>query len=259
MLTLPQAIGDRVTGFQPGDAVFALTSFKRDGAAADYMLASSSELAIKPPRLTFEETASIPLSALTAYQAFFTHADAQPGQRVLITGAGGGVGVMAVQIAAAARTVITAVCSGDKAELVKQLGAHEVFDYRTTPLQSLSHHYDIVVDCVGSNTLPQCFALLKGSGKLICIARPATADEKAQRPDASATFFIVEPDGEELTRIAQCVEQEHIQPVVQAVLPLEDGAKAFEMLEQGHARGKIVLRVEGDERVDSPNIAMAGS
>lgn len=163
---------------------------------------------------------------------------------------------MAVQIAAAAQMVVTAVCSGDKVDLVRRLGAHQVFDYHSTPLNSLSHNYDVVIDTVGSSTLPQCFHLLKGKGKLICIARPATADEKAQRPDVSATFFIVEPDGEELTSIAQCVEQDHIQPVVQAVLPLADGAKASEMMENGYGKGKIVLTVDDqgveEDRVDSP-------
>lgn len=152
---------------------------------------------------------------------------------------------MAVQIAAAARLFVTAVCSGEKAELVRSLGAAEVCDYRSTPLSSLSHHYDIVLDCVGSTTLTQCFALLKGNGKLICVARPPTADEKAQRPDVQATFFIVEPDGEQLTRIAQYIEQGVVRSVVQSVMPLEDGAKAFEIVEAGHAKGKIVLSIAG--------------
>lgn len=215
---------------------------------------SSSDLAIKPPSLTFAEAASIPLSALTAYQALFTHAEAQRGQRVLITGAGGGVGVMAVQVAAAQQLIITAVCSSEKADLVKSLGAHKVVDYRTTSLTSLSSNYDIVLDCVGSESLSPCFALLKGGGKLVCVARPASAEEEAQRPDVSATFFNVEPDGDELTRLAQCVEQEWLRPVVQDVLPFEEGAKAFEMVESGHSKGKIVLTVDDEDgrRVDSP-------
>ncbi|MBE7158442.1 MAG: NADP-dependent oxidoreductase, partial [Rhodospirillales bacterium] len=234
--------------------VFALTSFTRDGAAADYVLASSAELAIKPSSLAWEECASIPLSALTAYQALLTHADAQPGQKILITGAGGGVGVMAVQLAVAARLNVTAVCSPGKAELVKALGAHNVVDYTTRPLSTLSHDYDIALDTVGSSTLPQLFPLLKGRGQIICVARPATAEEKAQRPDVGATFFIVEPDGEELTRVAQCVEQEHVRAVVGEVFGLERGGEAFGVLGKGRVSGKVVISV--DERVDSPKAGM---
>lgn len=162
---------------------------------------------------------------------------------------------MAVQIAAASQMIVTAVCSSDKVDLVKGLGAHEVIDYCTTPFNSLSSDYDIVLDTVGKSTLPQCFPLLKGNGTLICIARPATVDEKAQRPDVSAEFVIVQPDGEELTKVAQCVEQDVLRPVVQSVFSVEEGAKAFEMLEAGHARGKIVLSLDGEGdnwRVDSP-------
>lgn len=258
-LTLSQAVGDKVTGFHPDDEIFALSSFTRDGAAAQYQLVSAHDLAIKPASLTFQEAASIPLSALTAYQALFTHADVKPGQRILITGAGGGVGVMAVQIAAAAQLVITALCSSDKLDLGKDLGAHNVVDHRSTPISSLSHDFDMVLDTVGGAVLPQTFPLLKGNGQLISIARPPTADEKAQRPDVRATFFIVEPDGEELTRIAQCVEQEHVRPVVQSVFPLEEGWKAFELLESGKGKGKIVLQIDADEKVDSPQVSSQGT
>lgn len=161
---------------------------------------------------------------------------------------------MTVQIARLARCLISAVCSGSNVSLVKDLGAHQVFDYAETPLSKLSHDYDIVIDCVGANVLPQCFALLKGKGKLVCVARPATAEEKAQRPDVEAIYFVVEPDGEELTRIAQCVEQGYIRQVVESVVAFEEGAKAFERLRDGHAKGKVVVSVDG--RVDSPRQSM---
>lgn len=234
--------------------MIALLPFARPGAASSYTLAPSSDLALKPSSLTFPEAAALPLSALTAYQALFTHADAQPGQKLLVAGAGGGVGAIVVQMAVAARMVVTGVCSAGKADLVRGLGAHSVIDREQTTLSSLSHDYDVVIDTIGSTTLPQLFPLLKGKGQLICIARPATEDEKAQRPDVRAMFFIVEPDGEELTRIVQCVEQEVLRPMVGKVMPLEAGAEAFDVVGKGGVGGKVVLEVEG--RVDSPRLTM---
>lgn len=189
---------------------------------------------------------------LTVYQALFTHAVVRPGQKVLVVGTDSIVGSMTVQIARAARCLVSAVCCTEQVELVKALGAHEVFDHSETPLSVLSHHYDVVIDCIGSDVLPQCFALLRGKGKLICTARPATGEEKAQRPDVEAIHVVVEPDGEELTRIAQCVEQEIIRPVVGRMVSLEEGAAVLEMLDEGRAGGKIVVSIDDGRRVDSP-------
>lgn len=151
---------------------------------------------------------------------------------------------MAVQVARQARLLVCATCSTDKQDLVKSLGASEVFDYTKISMEDLSHDFDVVIDYVGGNTLKQSFNILKGGGKLISIARETTEDERAQRPDVHATFFIVEPDGEELTQIAQLCEQGVIKPVIQAVMPLAEGAKAFDLLARGHSRGKIVLKVD---------------
>ena len=118
-----------------------------------------------------------------------------------------------------------------------------MFDYRKTPLESLSHDYDVVIDCVGGETLKRSFAVLKGGGTLISLSRPPTDEEKAQRPDVRATFFIVEPDGNELAKIAKLCERGEIKPIIQATMPLDKGAEAFKMLDEGHSKGKIVLKV----------------
>ena len=151
---------------------------------------------------------------------------------------------MVVQVARIAQLRVSATCSADKKELVRSLGASEVFDYKTSPLESLSHDYDIVIDCVGGETLKRSFSVLKGGGTLISLSREPTEEERAQRPDVHATFFIVEPDGDELTEIAKLCERGEIQTVIHAILPLERGADAFEMLEKGHSKGKIVLKVD---------------
>lgn len=153
------------------------------------------------------------------------------------------MGVMAVQIAKSLGLVVSALCSTSKVDLVRSLGANAVFDYTTKPITSMSHDYDVVLDLVGGDTLGQCMKLLKGNGKMICVACPATPHERAQRPDVEADFFIVEPDGEELTEIAQLTEQGIIVPVVQTVLPLEQGVEAFSLLQKGRSTGKIVLSV----------------
>ena len=239
-----QAVGDEVTGFEEGDEVIALIPFDQQGAAAEYALVSSHDLAIKPPSLSFAEAASLPLSGLIAYQALINHASAMRCQKVLIIGAGGGTGVMAVQIAKSLRLVVSALCSGSKKDLVRSLGANAVFDYNINPPSSLCHDYDIVLDLVGGKTLSQCIKLVKGNGQMVCVACPATCDERSQRPDVRTDFFIVEPDGDELTEIVQMAEQGVIVPVVHTIIPFEKGAEAFKLLEKGHTTGKIVLTVD---------------
>ncbi|KAK5169048.1 uncharacterized protein LTR77_006357 [Saxophila tyrrhenica] len=237
------SLGSEAEGhFKEGDKVFGVTCFTRDGGAAEYMVANYREIA-HMPQMSFEAAAAIPLSALWVYQALMDHVHARSGQKVLITGAGGGVGVMAVQLARSAQLLVSATCSADKIELVKSLGALQVFDYNKTTIDYLSHDYDLVIDCVGGDILTSSFKLLKGGGQLISVARPPTLDEKASRPDVDASWFIVDPDGEELALVAEMCDQGEIKPVLQQVLPLEDGAKAFEMLASGHTKGKIVLKV----------------
>ena len=150
---------------------------------------------------------------------------------------------MAVQIASWANMLVSATCSAAKIDPVKSLGVSEVYDYSNVSLEELSHDFDIIIDCVGGETLQKSFKLLRGGGKLISVARAPTDDEKAQRPDVDASFFIVEPDGEQLSQIAHLCEQGLLKPVLQTVMPLEEGAKAFEMLADGHTKGKIVLKV----------------
>lgn len=187
-----ESIGAEVTKFKKGDEVFGLISFSRDGAAAEYVLAAEKELALRPPQLLFEQAAAISLSSLTVWQTFFDHLNAEEGQRILITGAGGGVGVMLVQIGHWAKLKISATCSAAKSDLVRSLGAVEIFDYTKTSMGDLPNDYDAVVDCVGGETLKGSFYRLKQGGKLISLVRPLEEAETAQRPDVMAKFFIVE-------------------------------------------------------------------
>ena len=151
---------------------------------------------------------------------------------------------MIVQIARHAGLKTTATCSADKIELVRSLGAFSAIDYKKFAMTDLSRDFDIVIECAGSDTIREAFHVLKGNGTMICLTRPPTDEEKAQRPDVHGTFFIVEPDGEELAHIAHLCEQSLIKPIVQSIFPLDKGAEAFELLNGGHSRGKIVLKVQ---------------
>lgn len=151
--------------------------------------------------------------------------------------------MLVTQVAKFAGLRISATCSADKKELVRSLGALAVYDYKQTALESLSHDFDIVVDCVGGETLIRSFAVVARGGTLISLSREPTGHEKAQRLDVRAIFFIVEPDGDELAEIAHLCERGEIKTVIQEVFPLEKGADAFKLLDEGHSKGKIVLKV----------------
>lgn len=151
--------------------------------------------------------------------------------------------MLVTQVAKFAGLRISATCSADKKDLVRSLGALAVFDYKQTALESLSHDFDIVVDCVGGDTLKRLFAVVARGGTLISLSREPTDAEKAQRPDVRATFFIVEPDGDELAEIAHLCERGEIKTVIQEVFALDKGADAFKLLDEGHSKGKIVLKV----------------
>ena len=226
--------------FQVGDEVFALTSFSRDGAAAEYVVADPHELARKPRILNHDEAAAVPLSALTAWQALFVHAALEAGQSILVLGAAGGVGTMAVQVANWKGARVVGTCSDAKAEFVKSLGAHEIIDYTK---QKVEGEFDVVLDCVGGETQEEGWACVKDGGTLVSIAEPLKDASKTQYPSARSLFFVVEPNGVQLGKISELVEEKKVKPVVEQIFPLEDGEAAFELLAKGRTRGKIVLHI----------------
>ncbi|KAL8705588.1 MAG: hypothetical protein Q9201_001329, partial [Fulgogasparrea decipioides] len=235
--------------FRIGDAVFALTAFERDGAAAEYILAAPHELARKPSNISHVEAATIPLSALTAWQALFSHARLQPGQRVLVLGATGGVGVMAVQLARWKGATVSATCGGRNTEFVRGLGADdEVFDYSKgwrIVEEGNEGKWDVVLDTVGGEWQLKAWNWVAEGGWLVSVHSPL--DEEMVRREfelrgVKGRYFIVEPDGKVLGEIGKLVEKEAVRGVVDTVLGLEDGRRGFEKLEGGHVRGKVVLK-----------------
>lgn len=226
--------------FKIGDEVFALIAFSRDGAAAEFVVVEAHELARKPAHLGHEEAAAIPLSALTAWQALFTHATLEEGQSILVLGAAGGVGTIAVQLAYWKGAKVVGTCSASKSEYVKDLGAHEVIDYKT---RKVEEKFDVVLDCVGGETQQEGWGNVKDGGILVSIAEAVQEEKKEHFPRIRSQFFIVEPDGQQLGKIGELIEKGSIKPVVDKIFDLEDGKAAFELLAMGRARGKIVLRV----------------
>ncbi len=181
------AKGDEVTAFTIGQAVYGFNDWYSDGALAEFCLTQPSSIAPKPSTLTDEEAATVPISALTAWQALFDHAKLQPNERILIHGASGGVGSFAVQLARRQGANIIATASTKNLALVKQLGANEVIDYKTTHFQDVVHDIDVVFDTVGGQTLVLSWYVLKPNGRLITIVSDAPTDDPRLRTASSSS------------------------------------------------------------------------
>jgi NADPH:quinone reductase-like Zn-dependent oxidoreductase len=204
--------GDGVTGLAAGDAVFALTGFDRDGVAAELAAVPAGLLAPKPKRLGHVQSAALPMGGLTAWQGLVGHGGLEPGQRVLVLGAPGGVGHLAVQLARA-------------------LGA-EVVEQPGEPV-------DLVFDTVGGERLLGAPALLRPGGRLVSVAEEPP-------PSDAASYFVVEPNGDQLVELARLADEGALLPAVDSVFPLADARAAFEHVMKRGKRGKVVLRVVDD-------------
>ncbi len=236
-------VGSGVTEFAVGTEVYALTAFGRDGAEAEYAIALPHELAPKPQTLDMVQVAAVPLAALTAWQALFIHAHLSKGQTALIHGGAGGVGSYAVQLAHWAGARVIATASARHHDFLRGLGADLVIDYTTTPFESVVHDADVVFDTVGGETLARSWQVVKDSGVVVSVVSPRPADDPTQTR-ARFVWFIVEPSGEQLRAIGDLIDAGQIQPIVSQVFPLAEARHAWEAAASGHARGKIVLRVE---------------
>lgn len=197
---------------------------------------------MKPANLSHEESSAIPLSILTAWQGIVEHGGLVAGQSVLILGAGGGVGSLAVQLAVWKGAKVTGTCSQGKIDYVKHLGAHEMIDYNKG---KPGKGFDIVLDCVGGVTQDESFEYAKEGGIVVSVPEDIREKGKTYPPKVRAKFFIVDPNGKQLEEMRPLIE--NLKNVVGRVYALKDGAAAFDELEKGHSRGKIVLQVN-DQR-----------
>ena len=229
-----------------GDEVYALTSFCRDGAAAEYVAVHAADLAPKPKTLDHAQAAAVPLSALTVWQAFFDHAQLAPGQRVLIHGAAGGVGSLAVQIAHWHGAYVVGTASAENRDFLLGLGANEVIDYRQVQFEQAVRDIDVVLDTIGGGTRERSWQVLKPGGILVSLPEPIPEGEAAAHGGRSrrGVFFVVRPDREQLGRIATLIDSGAVHPVIAGTIPLTKARQAFERGVAGHTRGKLVLEVE---------------
>jgi NADPH:quinone reductase-like Zn-dependent oxidoreductase len=232
-------VGSGVTAWQPGQEVFGQSS---QGTYAEYALTPASALVLKPASLSFEEAATIPVGATTAWQGLFDHGNLQSGQRVLILGGAGGVGLYAVQFARWKGAQVIATTGTGNVDFVSSLGAETVIDYTRTRVGDEVQGVDLVLDTVGGAALDGILPTLKRGGTLVSIAgRP----DEAQAREAGVRFarFSAQVTSELLTTFAQMIEAGQIKAVVGATFPLSEAGKAQELSQSGHGRGRIVLRI----------------
>jgi NADPH:quinone reductase-like Zn-dependent oxidoreductase len=235
------AIGPGVDQVEPGAAVYALSSFDRDGAAADYIVLPARYLAPKPTALDHVEAAAVPLAGLTAWQGLFDHGRLAAGERVLIHGAAGGVGGFAVQLARARGAHVMGSASGDNVQATLGLGAHEVVDHTSGRFEDELEPVDLVFDTAGGERLERSPALLQPGGRLVSIAtEPPKIDPERQIDTA---YFVVKPDRPQLIELAKLADSGELRPTIDRTYALADAKAAFGRLLEHGRRGKVVLTV----------------
>lgn len=239
-----EALAPDVTAFKIGDEVYGLLNFMGNGAYAEYVATPTQNLAFKPKTIDHTQAGAVPLAALTAWQALFDVADLKSGQTVLIHAAAGGVGHFAVQFAKWKKARVIATASSNNEGFVRELGADEMIDYTSTKFEDAVHDVDVVLDTMGGDTRQRSWKVLKKGGILVATLgiSPREADNQQ---GVRGGGLMVHPDFDQLTQIAALIDAGNLKPTVSTVLPLEEAAKAHELSQTEHVRGKIVLQVGG--------------
>lgn len=236
------AVGEDVTRFKVGDAVFSRPDIKRDGTYAEYVAIRETELAHKPKTVSHAEAASLPLAGITAWEVLITTARITSRQRVLIHAGAGGVGSLAIQLAKTRGAYVIATASGKNVSLVRSLGADEVIDYRTQAFEKVVKDVDVVFDTLGGQVQEVSWNVLKPGGILVSIVSPPS-EERARELGMRAGFVFIQPNAAILNQLAALVDAGAIRPIVGAEYALKDIAKAHAFSQSGRAVGKIVLYV----------------
>ncbi len=246
-----EAVGRDVTTFQPGDEVFGACA----GAFAEYVCARQDRMVIKPANLTFEQAAAVPVAALTALQGLRDKGRIQPGHKVLINGAGGGVGTFAVQMAKSFGADVTGVCSTRNVDMVRSLGADRVIDYTRQDFTRGGQRYDLMLDIAGTRSWSECKRVLAPRATVVIVGGPKTnrllgplghvvgMGLAALPGRRKAAFFITQMNQPDLAAIRDLLEAGSVAPVVEKSYGLSEAAEALTYLGTGHAQGKLVLTV----------------
>ena len=244
-----EAVGRNVTQFKPNDQVFGTCR----GAFAEYVCTSERALAVKPANVTFEQAASVPIAAVTALQGLRDQGHIQPEQKVLINGAAGGVGTFAVQIAKSFGAEVTGVCSTRNVDMVRSIGADQVIDYTQKDFTRNGQRYDLILDMIGNHSLLACRRVLNPKGIYIgaglgpdgslidFLARWITALVLSRFVSQKFVMFIAKLNKEDLTIMRELMEAGKVTPVIDKRYRLSEVPEAIRHLEEGHARGKIVI------------------
>jgi NADPH:quinone reductase-like Zn-dependent oxidoreductase len=237
------ALGKGVESFTEGQAIYGMNDWYREGALAEFTVAPATSIALQPKSLSYEQAATVPISALTAWQALTTHGHLQPQQRVLIHGGAGGVGLFAVQFAKSLGAHVIATASAATIPLVESLGADHVLDYRTTQFDQAVREIDLVFDTVGGDTLARSWNVLRPGGRVITVVSGIPDDAPKH---IYAAFFIVEPDGQRLAEIAELLDTGKLRTFVKATVPLQNAAQAYtQSLPNALGYGKVVVTIPG--------------
>ena len=239
-----ELVGAGVTQWKPGDEVFGKPDLARNGAYAEYVAVREAEIARKPKSLDHVHSAAIPLAALTAWQALFDAAGLKAGQKVLIHAAAGGVGCYAVQLAKLKGLVVAATASGRNKAFLKELGVDQAIDYETTNFDEVVHDADAVIEPMGGGIRNRSWKVLKKGGILVALTGPPPSEEDAKAHGVRQKLVFVQTNPAQLAGIADLADAGKLRTFIEAVLPLREAAKAHEMSQKGHTRGKIVLDVE---------------
>jgi NADPH:quinone reductase-like Zn-dependent oxidoreductase len=258
--------GPNVAGFKPGDEVYARADKDRIGTFAEMIAVNEKAVAKKPRTLDMVQAAAVPLVGLTAWQALVEMAQVQPGQRVLIHAGSGGVGTIAIQVAKHLGAIVTTTTSTANVEWVKNLGADVVIDYKKDDFETIVHDYDVAFDTLGGETLKESLPVIKPGGKVISVAGPPEPEfareyglnwvvtqairvlsfqirRKAKRRQVTYSFLFMKPSGSQLSELGSLIDSGAIRPVVDRVFPFQSTQEALAYVEEGHAKGKVVVQI----------------
>ncbi|ESZ73103.1 NADP-dependent oxidoreductase [Mesorhizobium sp. L103C105A0] len=259
-------VGSKVRRFKPGDAVYARPRDGRIGTFAEFIAIDEADVALKPANLSMEEAASIPLVGLTAWQALIERAGLKTGQKIFIQAGSGGVGTFAIQLAKHLGAIVATTAGAASNDLVRDLGADVVVDYRKDDFEKILSGYDVVLNSQDAKTLEKSLTVLKPGGKLISISGPPDPEfawkqglnvvlrlllrllsrgirTKAKRRGVGFSFLFMSAQGEQLSKITSLIEDGAIRPVVDRVFPFEATNEALAYVETGRAKGKVVVKV----------------
>lgn len=259
-------VGSSVTRFKPGDAIFANIFDLGTGSIAEFAVVPESAAALKPANLDFVQAASIPMVGLTSWQALKERAHLRAGQKVFIPAGAGGIGTFAIQLAKHLGAKVGTTTSTGNVALVRSLGADEVVDYKKQEFENVLRGYDAVLGTIRGDALEKSIGILTPGSKIVSLVGPLDAafarDRRlnivltcvfrlmsrkimrlAKKRDVTYSFLFARPDGAQLAEIGKLLEQGHIRPVIDRVFPFEQAKEALAYLAQGHAKGKVVIKM----------------